>query len=103
MPYPSKSDQPSTESVAEMVREAIAMLMDGQVSETIILSSYKINTILQRNLGKMFRVDRIGRALAQLAKQYELPKLGTRVPKYQLRRTVYDQMIEKSRKVGISG
>lgn len=79
----------SSETLAEFVQRAINLLMEGQVSETLILSSYKINTVLHQRFGKNFKVDRIGRCLARIAKQKELKKLTTRVPKYILHKSEF--------------
>ncbi len=68
----------------EYVVEAINFLVDNQVSETLILSSYKINTVFKTHFGVNFRVDRIGRALSRFAKKRKLERLGTNIPKYKL-------------------
>lgn len=81
----------SQETLAEFVKRAINLLMEGQVSETLILSSYKINTVLQQRFGKNYKVDRIGRALSRIAKQKELKKLSTRVPKYVLQKSKFEK------------
>ena len=60
------------EKLADFVKQAINLLLEGQVSDTLILSSYKINTILKHKLGKNFKIDRVGRALARIAKQKKL-------------------------------
>ena len=88
VPSPHESVIPK-ETLAEFVQRAIHLLMEGQVSETLILSSYKINTVLQQKLGKNFKVDRIGRSLSRIAKQKQLKKLSTRVPKYILTKADY--------------
>ncbi|UYP45092.1 hypothetical protein NEF87_001377 [Candidatus Lokiarchaeum ossiferum] len=80
------------EKVSEFVLRAIGMLMEGQVSETIILSSHKINSILQEKLGKSLKVDRIGRALARIARKNELKKMSTRVPKYILKKSQFNKL-----------
>lgn len=87
MNYSSSKTPVSKETLSEFVKRAINLLMEGQVSETLILSSYKINTVLQQRFGKEYKVDRIGRALARIAKQKELKKLSTRVPKYILHKS----------------
>jgi len=68
----------------EFLVEAIDFLVDKQVSETLILSSYKINTVFKTHFGVNFRVDRIGRALSRFAKKKKLERLGTNIPKYKL-------------------
>ena len=64
--------------------EAVDFLVEKQVSETLILSSYKINTVFKTHFGVNFRVDRIGRALSRFAKKQKLERLGTNIPKYKL-------------------
>lgn len=68
----------------EFVVEAVDFLVGKQVSETLILSSYKINTVFKTHFGVNFRVDRIGRALSRFAKKRKLERLGTNIPKYKL-------------------
>ena len=68
----------------EFLVEAVDFLVDKQVSETLILSSYKINTVFKTHFGVHFRVDRIGRALSRFAKKRKLERLGTNIPKYKL-------------------
>jgi hypothetical protein len=75
------------EKLADFVKQAIFLLFEGQVSDTLILSSYKISTVLKQKLGKSFKIDRIGRSLARIAKQKKLKKLATRVPKYEIRKS----------------
>ena len=68
----------------ESIKKAIRLLVQKQVSRTIILSSYKINAVLKINYGINVRVDKIGRILAQVAKRNNLPRLPTNIPKYKL-------------------
>ncbi|MHA1647932.1 MAG: hypothetical protein ACTSVL_10200 [Promethearchaeota archaeon] len=89
MKYDYEISKISSEGLMDFVKRAINLLMEGQVSETFILSSYKINTVLKQRFGKDFKVDRIGRALSRLAKQNELKKLKTRVPKYELKKSSF--------------
>jgi len=71
-------------SLREYVKDAVDFLVDNQVSETLILSSYKINTVFKTNFGVIFRVDRIGRVLSRFAKKRKLERLDTNIPKYKL-------------------
>ena len=66
----------------DFVIEAVDFLVGKQVSETLILSSYKINTVFKTHFGADFRVDRIGRALSRFAKKHQLERLSTNIPKY---------------------
>jgi len=68
----------------EVLVEAVDFLVENQRSETLILSSYKINTVFKTHLGINFRVDRIGRALSRFAKKRNLERLSTNIPKYKL-------------------
>ena len=68
----------------DFVVEAVDFLVENQRSETLILSSYKINTVFKTHLGVQFRVDRIGRALSRFAKKQNLERLSTNIPKYKL-------------------
>jgi hypothetical protein len=63
--------------------------MQKQISETLILSSYKINTVLKTYMGVEFKIDKIGRALAKIAKQNKLKKIPTKIPKYEMRVTKF--------------
>ena len=71
-------------SLKDYVVEAVNFLVENQRSETLILSSYKINTVFKTHLGVNFRVDRIGRALSRFAKKHNLERLSTNIPKYKL-------------------
>ena len=93
----STIDDVPKEKLSEFVKQAINLLLEGQVSETLILSSYKIKTVLNQRLGKNFKVDRVGRCLASIAKQKKLEKLNTRVPKYVLLKSEFDPFPEKKK------
>ena len=72
------------DSIINLVRQAIEMLCDKNISSVVILSSYKINSVLKENFGIDIRVDRIGRILSNLAKRNKLKRLKTNIPKYKL-------------------
>ncbi len=88
----SQFEKITKEKLAEIVFRAIGILIEGNVSETIIVSSHKINSILQDKLGRNFKIDRIGRALARIAKKNELEKMTTSVPKYILTKSNYQKL-----------
>src|SRR4030042_621221 len=75
---------PEKLDLKESVKKAITLLVQKQISRTIILSSYKINTVLKTNYGINVRVDKVGRILSQVAKRNNLPRLSTNIPKYKL-------------------
>ena len=77
-------NQPKKDIVLKYVKKAIEMLCEKNISEVVILSSYKINSVLKENYGINIRVDRIGRILSSIAKRNQLKRLKTNIPKYKL-------------------
>ena len=51
---------------------------------SVILSSYKISSVLKESYGVDIKVDKIGRILSRIAKLNELKRLNTNIPKYKL-------------------
>ena len=72
------------EKVVSLVKQAIEMLCEKNISNVVILSSYKINSVLKENFGINVRVDKIGRILSNVAKRNDLKRLKTNIPKYKL-------------------
>ncbi|MFW9895043.1 MAG: hypothetical protein ACFFD7_04490 [Candidatus Thorarchaeota archaeon] len=72
------------ENLIDLVRRAIELLCEKNISSVVILSSYKINSILKEHYGVNIKVDRIGRILSRVAKLNELKRLSTNIPKYRL-------------------
>ncbi|MFX1479313.1 MAG: hypothetical protein ACFFCI_14360 [Promethearchaeota archaeon] len=72
------------ESVINLVRKAIELLCEKNISSVVILSSYKINSVLKDQFGIDIKVDKIGRILSRIAKLNELKRLSTNIPKYKL-------------------
>lgn len=72
------------EKILNLIKQGIEMLCEKNISEIVILSSYKINSVLKENYGVDIRVDRIGRILSNLAKKNQLKRLNTNIPKYKL-------------------
>lgn len=77
-------NQPDKETILKLVKQAIEMLCEKNISDIVILSSYKINSVLKDNYGIDVRVDRIGRVLSNLAERNKLKRLSTNIPKYKL-------------------
>ena len=78
-------NQPNKETILKLVKQAIERLCEKNISEVVILSSYKINSVLKENYGIDIRVDRIGRILSSIAKRNQLKRLNTNIPKYKLK------------------
>ncbi|MBY9004137.1 MAG: hypothetical protein KGD73_09225 [Candidatus Lokiarchaeota archaeon] len=76
--------KPDKETLLNFVKQAIVLLCEKNISSMVILSSYKINSVLKDSYGINIRVDRIGRILNNLAKQNQLKRLNTNIPKYKL-------------------
>lgn len=73
------------ETLISMVKKAIFLLCEKNISQVVILSSYKINSVLKDNFGVDIKVDRIGRILSKIAKLNNLKRLSTNIPKYKLK------------------
>ena len=69
----------------EYVKKAIELLCQKNFSDVVILSSYKINSVLREYFGVDIKVDRVGRMLANIAKKNQLKRLKTNIPKYSLK------------------
>ncbi|MHA1234852.1 MAG: hypothetical protein ACTSQL_07175 [Promethearchaeota archaeon] len=77
-------DKPDKETLIKLVKQGIEMLAERNISSILVLSSYKINSVLKDNYGVNIKVDRIGRILSNVAKNNKLKRLTTQIPKYQL-------------------
>ena len=74
----------SRESLIKLVKKGIELLAEKNISQTVILSSYKISSVLKDRYGVNIKVDKIGRVLSKIAKLNELKRLNTNIPKYKL-------------------
>ncbi len=70
------------EGLINYIQKAIKLLCDKNISEVVILSSYKINSVLKENYGVNIKVDKIGRLLGNIARRNQLKRLSTNIPKY---------------------
>ena len=77
-------EKPDKNTLINLVKQGIEMLAERNISNVVILSSYKINSVLKDNYGIDIKVDRIGRILSTVAKNNHLKRLSTNIPKYQL-------------------
>jgi len=73
------------EKLILLIKKAIELLCEKNISEVVILSSYKINSVLKEQYGLNIKVDRIGRILSNIAKRNHLKRLSTSIPKYKLK------------------
>ena len=80
-----KQEKEDKENLIDLLKKAIEVLCEKNISEVVILSSYKISSVLSDNYGINVRVDKIGRLLSKIAKRNELKRLRTNIPKYKLK------------------
>ena len=79
-----ENNQPDKAKLIKLIKQAIELLCEKNISDVVILSSYKINSVLKDNYGIDVKVDRIGRILSIVAKNNHLKRLNTNIPKYKL-------------------
>jgi hypothetical protein len=72
------------EKILHLIEKAIKLLCEKSYSQVVVLSSYKINSVLKENFGVDIKVDKIGRLLSNVAKRNKLKRLSTKIPKYKL-------------------
>ena len=80
----NQPEKPDKNTLINLVKQGIEMLAERNISNVVILSSYKINSVLKDNYGIDIKVDRIGRILSTVAKNNQLKRLSTNIPKYKL-------------------
>ncbi|MHA1490216.1 MAG: hypothetical protein ACTSRI_11250 [Promethearchaeota archaeon] len=79
-----KKNTEDKETLTILIKQAIELLVEKNLSSVVILSSYKINSILKDHYAVDIKVDIIGRILSNLAKRNNLKRLSTNIPKYKL-------------------
>lgn len=90
-----QGDPPATSTKDELefnVITAIGQLMKGHVGSCLVLSSYKLASVLKDRFGTDVNITKIGRFLSKFAKVNELERLDTNVPKFKLDRDRFDQV-----------
>lgn len=80
----NKKQNLEKEKLVLLIKKAIELLCEKNISDVVILSSYKINSVLKEQYGLNIKVDRIGRILSNIAKRNKLKRLSTSIPKYKL-------------------
>lgn len=87
-----EQNKENKENLIDLLKKAIEVLCEKNISEVVILSSYKISSVLSDNYGINVRVDKIGRLLSKVAKRNELKRLRTNIPKYKLHISQFPQL-----------
>jgi len=78
--------------LAEDMKQALIQLMKGHVGTCLVISSYKIASVLKDRFGTDVNVSKVGRFLAKFAKENELERLDTNVPKFKIDRDKFDSI-----------
>ncbi|MCF2139804.1 MAG: hypothetical protein K9W44_07110 [Candidatus Lokiarchaeota archaeon] len=86
--------EPDADQMIHWILQSLYLLLDGQVSDTLILSSHKINTILVQKCGVNLKIDRIGRYLARFSRQHQLKRLSTKIPKYVVKKELLQKILQ---------
>ena len=73
------------DDIKSLMQKAIKMLCEKNISEIVILSSYKINSLIAEKFGVNIKIERVGRILSNIAKRNGLKRLSTNIPKYRLK------------------
>ena len=81
----NKKQNLEKEKLVLLIKKAIELLCEKNISDVVILSSYKINSVLKEQYGLNIKVDRIGGILSNIAKRNQLKRLSTSIPKYKLK------------------
>lgn len=76
----------------ENVKQSIKHLMAGQIGDSLVLSSYKIASVLKDKFGTDVNISKLGRFLSKFAKVNRLERLGTNVPKFKLTRDQFSEI-----------
>lgn len=87
----------NSDEMKEWVLKSMRLLLEGQVSDTLILSSHKINTVLTQKFGVNMKIDRIGRFLAKFARENKLKRLSTKIPKYEVKKENLSKILPRER------
>ncbi|MFX0100598.1 MAG: hypothetical protein ACFFCS_13570 [Candidatus Hodarchaeota archaeon] len=76
----------------ENVKQAIKYLMKRQIGNCLVLSSYKVASVLKEKFGTDVNVSKVGRFISKFAKFNELERLGTNVPKFKIDKSKFNKL-----------
>ncbi|MHA1793618.1 MAG: hypothetical protein ACTSVI_13315 [Promethearchaeota archaeon] len=76
----------------EDVKQAIKYLVNRQIGTCLVLSSYKISSVLKDKFGTDVNISKIGRFLSLFAKVNKLERLPTKVPKFKIDKARFDSL-----------
>ena len=83
---------PDDKTFAEELKEAIRQLMKGHVGSSLVISSYKVASVLKDRFGTDVNMSKVGRFISKFAKENELERLDTNVPKFKIDREKFDSI-----------
>lgn len=80
------------ENFKENIINALAVLMKGHVGTCIVLSSYKVASVLKDKFGTDVNISKVGRFISKFAKQNDLERLNTNIPKFKMTKDQFDKI-----------
>ena len=76
----------------ENVKQAIKYLVNRQIGTCLVLSSYKVSSVLKDKFGTDVNISKIGRFLSHFAKINDLERLPTKVPKFKINKERFNSL-----------
>lgn len=66
--------------------------MKRQIGNCLVLSSYKVASVLKDKFGTDVNVSKVGRFISKFAKMNDLERLSTNVPKFKIEKEKFNKL-----------
>ena len=66
--------------------------MKRQIGNCLVLSSYKVASVLKDKFGTDVNVSKVGRFISKFAKMNDLERLSTNVPKFKIEKDKFNKL-----------
>ncbi|MHA1683627.1 MAG: hypothetical protein ACTSUE_21995 [Promethearchaeota archaeon] len=76
----------------ENVKLAIQYLLKRQIGNCLVLSSYKVSSVLKDKFGTDVNISKVGRFISKFAKFNKLERLKTNVPKFKIDKDNFNKL-----------
>ncbi|MHA1370542.1 MAG: hypothetical protein ACTSRA_12620 [Promethearchaeota archaeon] len=76
----------------ENIKKAIHYLMNRQLGSCLVLSSYKVASVLKDRFGTDVNISKLGRFISKFAKENNLERLSTNVPKFKIEKSKFSEI-----------
>lgn len=76
----------------ENVKKAIQYLLKRQIGNCLVLSSYKVSSVLKDRFGTDINISKVGRFISKFAKVNKLERLTTNVPKFKIEKKQFNRL-----------